>query len=220
MKPQNTIMYYDAFAKEYDPLSKAHAWYSPEVLFGLVFEFTKKGQSLLDIGIGTGQSSEPFKKVGLHISGIEGSKEMLKRCKRKKIAEKLKVFDLHRSPLPYKVRSFDHVISNGVFYFFSDLEHFFADVKPILKKGGIFSFTVEKQKSGYTKKYVNKDNDLISERLIKKAGVIVYRHAEEYIQGLIKKYNFQLLKKLEYFAYHSPTEIKDIYFQAYVLRKK
>jgi len=219
MKPKTAIDHYEFFAKEYDPLSKKHEWYSPEVLFGLAFEFVKRGQKLLDIGIGTGQSSLLFKKVGLEIYGIDGSNEMLKICEKKHIAKDLKRFDLTEIPLPYIPKSFDHIISNGVFYFFKDIEPFFIEAERLIKGKGTFNFTVEDLKGTSNQEYVNKDNDLISERITEKVGVHVYRHSEKYILSLIKKYNFELLKKMEYFAYNSPTENRDVYFKAYVLKK-
>jgi len=220
MKLKTATEHYEIFAKEYDELSKKHEWYSPEILFGLLFEFIKKNQSLLDLGIGTGQSAISFHRLGVNIFGLDSSKEMLKKCEMKGIAKELKQIDLNQIPLPYEDESFDHIISNGVFYFFRDLEPFLKESKRILKKGGIFGFTVENLKKGYEEEYVNKDNDQISERLIEKVGVKVYRHSQEYVEGLIKKYNFEILKKLEYFAYNSPTEKKDIYFKAYIFRRK
>jgi len=219
MKSKTATEYYEVFAKEYDVLSKKHKWYSPEVLFGLLFEFVKKNQSLLDLGIGTGQSAIPFKKIGMEIYGLDSSNEMLKECKQKGIAKEIKIFDLNQIPFPYENNFFNHIISNGVFYFFKDLEPFFKEAKRILKCGGTFSFTVEDLKKGYEVEYVNKDNDQISKRLLEKAGVKVYRHAWNYIENLINKYGFEMLKELEYLAYNSPTENKDIYFKVYVLKK-
>jgi predicted TPR repeat methyltransferase len=220
MKPITAIEHYEGFAQEYDPLSKKHEWYSPEVLFGLMFEYLQSGEKLLDIGIGTGQSAIPFHSVGIQIYGIEGSNEMLRKCKEKGIAKDLKQIDLNTiPPLPYKDNDFQYVISNGVLYFFENLEPFFIEAKRILKSNGIFAFTIENLKSGYSKKYTNKDNDLISKRIIEKVGVEVFRHSDEYVGNLIKKYNFEVLKKFEYFAYHSPTENKDIYFKAFILKK-
>ena len=221
MEPKTAIEHYNTFAQEYDTLSKKHEWYSPEVLFGLMFEYLKDGEKLLDIGIGTGQSAIPFHSVGLKIFGLDGSEEMLKKCRKKRIADDLKLIDLKTiPPLPYKDKEFKYIISNGVLYFFENLEPFFTEAKRLSESNGIFAFTIENLKRGYSKKYVNKDNDLISKRIIEKAGVEVFRHSDKYVGNLIKKYKFEVLKKLEYFAYNSPTENKDIYFKVYILKKK
>jgi ubiquinone/menaquinone biosynthesis C-methylase UbiE len=213
------IGHYDVFSKEYDSLSITHRWYSPEILFGLVFGNVKPGEKLLDVGIGTGLSSIPFYRVGLEIYGIDGSKEMLKKCRGKRIAKQLKLFNLRNNNLPYKDREFDHVISNGVFYFFENLEPFFKEAYRVLNRGGTFSFTVENLRSEDPKKYINKDNDLICKGIADKNGVTLFRHSQEYINHLINRYKFGLLKSVEYFAYNSPVEHRDVYFVAYVLRK-
>ena len=64
---QNSIKHFDSFATEYDKLSKAHNYWAPEALFGLSYEHENPGQTLLDIGIGTGQSSLLHYKAGLKV---------------------------------------------------------------------------------------------------------------------------------------------------------
>ncbi len=218
MIPKKVIDYYNNSSKDYDFVSKEHQWNSPEIMFGLLFEFVKKDEKMLDLGIGTGQSSIFFQRIGLKIYGIDGSKEMLQECEKKKFTEESKEFDLNQIPFPYDQDKFNHIIANGILYFFKDLEPFFKEAQRMLKNGGTFSFTFENQKK--TEKDINKDDHLISERLVEKVGFKVYQHSQDYVENLINKYSFTILKKLDYLAYNSPTEKKDIYFQIYVLRKK
>ena len=220
MKTRPSIAHYDLFADEYDHLSKKYAWHSPDILFGLAFEYIKSGQKLLDIGIGTGKSSALFKRIGLEIFGIDGSKEMLKRCKEKGIAIDLKQFDLNTTPFPYADHSFDHIISNGVLYFFDNLEPFFIEARRLLKGSeGIFGFTIENFEGDLKEGYVNKGNDYVSKRMDEKKGVKLFRHSDEYIKLLIKKHQFELLKELKYFAYTSLDDKRDIYFKVYIIRR-
>ena len=121
---------------DYDRQSQEHNWLSPDVLFGLTYEFTRAGQSLLDIGIGTGLSSILFHKAGLLIYGVDGSSEMLEQCAARALARELKEWDLHKSPLPYSAKFFDHVIANGVFHLFGDLKEIFDEVARIMKPLG------------------------------------------------------------------------------------
>jgi len=188
---------HDDFAGEYDSLVKEYEAYASEVLFGLVFEFVKENDKLLDLGIGTGLSSKPFKRMGLEIYGIDNSEKMLKVCREKGIAKDLKVFDLSNDELPYDDDEFDHIIANGVFHFFEDLEHFFKQSRRILKKSGTFSFTVEDLKNS---------NEKISERIDEKSGIKVYRHRQDYIEELIEKYDFKLLKRLRFLAFNDPSK--------------
>jgi hypothetical protein len=43
-----------AMVEAYDEVAEATGWLGPEVAFGLVYKHIQPGQSILDIGIGTG----------------------------------------------------------------------------------------------------------------------------------------------------------------------
>ena len=216
---QNSIRHFNSFANEYDKLSKEHHWYAPEALFGLTYEYQNPQEKLLDIGIGTGQSSLLQYKAGLEIYGVDGSKTMLAECMKKGIAKDLKQCDLMTvSHLPFSDKTFNHIVACGVLYFFSDLEKFFKEARRLLLPKGTFGFNVEDPKTGYDLNYVNYDNDAMTDRIIDKVGVPVFRHPEYYIKELAQKYGFQISRTFQYLAYTSPTENKDIFFKQYVLQ--
>jgi len=48
---------HDEPAREFDAQSRQYEWHAPEVVFGLAFEFVSAGETLLDMGIGTGLSA-------------------------------------------------------------------------------------------------------------------------------------------------------------------
>jgi len=64
-------------ARDYDRKAEQYDWRGPEVAFGLSYAFVSPGQSLLDIGIGTGLSSILFHKARLGVHGMDLSAEML-----------------------------------------------------------------------------------------------------------------------------------------------
>ena len=72
---KSSIELYEAMARKYDLTAKQHSWLPPDVAFGLVFEYIKPRQKLLDVGCGTGLSSKYFSKVGVETYGIDGSKK-------------------------------------------------------------------------------------------------------------------------------------------------
>lgn len=82
------IKSHDEFAGIYDSQVKQYNSYGHEVLFGMCYEYIKPGDSLLDLGIGTGLSSVLFAKAGLNITGLDGSLEMLKECGKKDLQKK------------------------------------------------------------------------------------------------------------------------------------
>ena len=66
----NPVRIYEEISCKYDELSKKYMWYSPQILFGLHFKYIYPDQDLLDLGIGTGQSSELYKKYGFVSIGV------------------------------------------------------------------------------------------------------------------------------------------------------
>ena len=132
---------------------------------------------------------------------------MLKICMQKNIASDLKLFDLNEDFLPYNDMEFHHVISLRVFHFFNNLENFFRESYRILKKGGMFSFTV-------------KDSDIsISSNYDNERGITVYGHSDQYIMELIQKYDFKPLKRLKFITFKDLSKKDEIRFKAYVLMK-
>ena len=141
-------------AFEYDRQAKETNWLGPDVVFGLAYEYVRPGQTLLDLGIGSGLSSIRFHQAGLKIYGLDGSADVLEVCRAKGFAVDLKEHDLRDLPLPYASDSFDHVISVAVLNSFDDLSPLFKEVSRITKTPGLFAFTVEEQKPGQEDQYI------------------------------------------------------------------
>jgi ubiquinone/menaquinone biosynthesis C-methylase UbiE len=126
----------------YDQNAEKVNWLDPAIVFGMAYRFVHPGDRLLDIGIGTGLSSQLFHKAGLEIYGLDFSPKMLARCRSKQIAKALKEHDLSITPYPYKSDSMDHAVCTGVTHLFKDLTPIFQELGRILKPGGIFAFVV------------------------------------------------------------------------------
>jgi len=218
MQKNDTIIRDSQSASEYDEQAQRTNWFGPEVLFGLTYEFVKPGDSLLDLGIGSGLSSILFHKVGLQIFGLDGSREVLGVCAAKGFAADLREHDLRDLPLPYPSQFCDHVVSVAVLNSFKDLAPLFNEVSRVIKANGIFAFTIEEQKPGQGDRYaINRVE--VSEKPDETA-VMLYRHSEVYITQLLTRNDFELLKALEFVAFKYPAENKDVFFKAYVTRKK
>lgn len=219
MQANDTVIRDKKSAVEYDQRARETIWLGPDIVFGLAYEFVKPGDSVLDLGIGSGLSSILFHKAYLRVYGLDGSGEMLKVCESKGFAVELKQHDLRSVPLPYPSRFFDHIISVAVLNSFGDLAPLFKETARIIKEGGIFAFTVEEQKSGQNDSYMINRVD-ISEKPRVDSAVIMFRHSDDYIAQLLYDSGFVLLKSLEFLAFKYPAENKDIFFKAYIARKK
>lgn len=89
-------------ATQYESQAVEVGWHGHEILFGLMYEFVKSDETLLDIGIGTGLSSSLFHKAGLHISGFDNSTEMIEGCKSKGFSGEVIQHDLRNVPFSYE----------------------------------------------------------------------------------------------------------------------
>jgi predicted TPR repeat methyltransferase len=215
----DTIIKDKKAADEYDLQAHLTHWHAPEVVFGLAYEYVNAGESLLDLGIGSGLSSIPFHKAGLHIYGLDGSSEVLQVCAAKGFTVELTTHDLRNLPLPYASRSFDHVICVAVLNSFKELGPLFGDVSRIMKNQGIFAFTTEERKPGQDDHYAINPVE-VSEKPDVETAVMLYRHGDVTISETLERSGFSPLKTLEFLAFKYPAENTDIYFKATVARKR
>jgi len=175
---------YKEDASKYDEEVNNYDSYSHDVLFGMGFEFVKEEEKLLDIGIGTGLSSIKFAKIGLKVYGLDISEDMLNACRIKSFTEDLKLYNILEDKIPYESNSFDHVISCGVLHFIGELSSLFSEIKRVIKKEGIFGFTISPQETGKE----------ISQEMTS-WGVPIYKHSPNYIRRLLDINGMRLLKE-------------------------
>jgi predicted TPR repeat methyltransferase len=219
MQTGDTIIQDKRSAVEYDQRARETHWFGPEVIFGLAYEYVAPGDTLLDLGIGSGLSSAPFHTAGLQVYGLDGSSEVLEVCRLKGFAAELRQHDLRDLPLPYSASSFDHVICVAVLNSFRDLRPLFGEIARIMKAQGIFAFTVEAQQPDQADSYaINRVE--VSEKPEAETAVTLFRHRDDYVASLLAGNGFVLLKTLEFLAFKYPADNRDIFFKAYVAQKK
>jgi predicted TPR repeat methyltransferase len=210
---------HDESAREYDSQSKRYEWHGPEILFGLAFEFVKPGDTLLDLGIGTGLSALPFSSAGLEVSGIDDSAEMLDVCRSKNFARELRQHDIRQTPLPYPDGAFDHVIACGVFHLIDRLDPLVSEASRLLKDRGTFVFTFEKHRVGADDGIPVRAGEA-SKRIDEESGTEIFRHSESYIKRLLGANGLVVLKTAEFVATVHPETGRKVHFRAVVTRKK
>jgi ubiquinone/menaquinone biosynthesis C-methylase UbiE len=218
MRTSGTIIKDEQSAAEYDLRARETNWLGPEVIFGLTYELVRPGDSILDLGIGSGLSSTLFHKAGLRVYGLDGSSEVLDVCRSKGFTVELKQYDLRDTPLPYSSGSFDHLVCVAVLNSFKDLGPLFAEIARIVKETGSFAFTVEERQPDQDGEYAINRVD-VSEKPKAEEAVTLYRHGANDIARLLGDNGFVLLKALKFLAFKYPAENRDIYFTAYVAQK-
>jgi len=199
-----------AVAHEYDRSKQAQGWRGPEVVFGLMSDFLYPGQSVLDIGIGTGLGSRLFHKAGLSVYGMDMSREMLDVCREKHIAEDLKAHDLTVEPYPYATASIHHAVCVGVLNHFEDLGPAFREVSRILKSNGVFGFVVAdrepEEQAGFSVEHADSQTPM-------------FRHSRDQIGDLLDKTAFEFLAEIEFFVRGHEDRGRPLSLKAYAVRR-
>lgn len=201
------IEVHDKSAGVYDNMSVLVENHAHEVLFGLAYEYLSPGDTILDVGIGTGLSSYLFHKAGLRVYGADGSEKMLGICREKGFAVKLSFCDLAAERWPYKDGQFENAIACGIFHFFKDLDIFFKETSRVMKKDGTFSFTFMASEDG-PMQYTNTSS-----------GIFVYYHDDFQVNELLDKYGFNMLKCITFFVYKTPEKKEKSVFRGYLTKK-
>ncbi len=217
MEKTDHVKSHDEFAATYDSQVKEYNSYGHEILFGMCYEYIKAGDSLLDLGIGTGLSSINFSRAGLQVSGMDASKGMLEECRKKGFAKEIKQYNLQEVPLPYPDNVYSHVICCGVFHFFSDLMPTISEAYRILKAQGIFAFTI----ASLTEKEIGLDYENIPDNIeVQSAwGVPIFKHSDKYINMIAEKLEFTIQKEQKVLAESGDKDVGDILFKVIVMQK-
>ena len=179
---------HDAYAAGYDAQVRAYDCYLAEVLFGLAFEYVRPGESLLDLGIGTGLAAQLYARAGLRVSGVDFAADMLALCRAKGFAADLRRHDLLDFPWPYPAAAFDHAVCCGVLHFVPDLALFFAEAARVLRPGGSFAFTTQWPAVGEASSQPYEYRDA--------GGMSVFAHSPAYVAAQINRCGLTRRKRL------------------------
>lgn len=202
-------------ATDYDRKAEEYDWRGPEVVFGLSYAFANPGESVLDIGIGTGLGSVLFHKAGLHVYGMDISHEMLEACREKGFAADLREHDLTIEPYPYDEASLDHAVCLGVLHFVGDLRPVFREVARILHDNGFFAFVVADRGPGEEAQFVVSPEHTQSDSI-----VAMHRHGAEEVEGLLSDNEFVLVRSLEFPVPMDRERTRVLRAKAYVARRE
>lgn len=183
---------HDAYAQDYDQQVLSYGSHIADAMFGLCYEYIQPGQSLLDLGIGSGLSAAPFAKAGLQVRGMDFSAAMLDVCRSKGFASELKQHDIRQTPWPFPPAAFDHVICCGVFHFLADLDPVFTEVIRLLRLGGVFAFTTKAAGTA------SAGGDRFDRHAVE--GLDVFEHHLFYLEGLVERFRFEPLKRMRCFV--------------------
>jgi predicted TPR repeat methyltransferase len=204
----------DEMIAAYDEEAEATGWYGPEVAFGLTYAHVQPGQSMLDIGIGTGLGSILFLKAGLEIHGMDISSPMLDVCRSKGFSS-LYLHDLNKTPYPFDSESIDHAVCTGVFNFFSNLSPVFQEASRIIRKSGLFVFV-----AGDSSKKEVQTIKVGTEHTKSENTVTMYLHSTKQIAKLMARYGFEPMRDLSFTVFMDRERTKSMPARSYLATKR
>ncbi|NOR75212.1 MAG: methyltransferase domain-containing protein [Draconibacterium sp.] len=214
--PLSNLELVNEFAKDYDKNILKNIWNGPQVIFDETREFISSGNLILDLGIGTGESSKRFQEANCIIIGLDGSPKMLELCKAKNIGKKLVLQNLEETPFPLKTDAFNGIISNGVFHLTNPIKPIFSEAKRILKSKGIFAFSFENSDDVSSYCEIEKGVWMMKAE----SGVFTYKYSEQYIVELLNQNNFTVHTHKQFLAYVDNELQKETFFTIIVAQLK
>jgi len=145
--PKIIELYNDKLAEQYDEAILKNKWRASDEAIKLLKEtnLIKRDLKILDLGIGTGQSTTPFFGKNCKMYGIDISNKMLKISKQK-YSELITIkYDISKGlkELNFKHKYFDLIIAIGVLEFVKNIKKIIKEVSWLLKSDGYFIFTYE-----------------------------------------------------------------------------
>jgi len=100
----------------------------------LQFLKTKSGQTLLDVGCGTGYFSDLAYKQGVDVTGIDASKEFIKQAKKRNTEIKFSSGEMEE--LPFTDNTFDFVCGFNSYQYAANIKNALSEAKRALKDNG------------------------------------------------------------------------------------
>lgn len=210
----------EKYARDYDRGAAEQSYYGPEIMFGLMFEYLREHDRVLDIAIGTGLDAALFKKAGSRVYGIDGALEMLKICREKNVVDELKQVDLMKDPIPYPDAYFDLAVANSIFHMIENPASIFKETSRVLKKDGIFGFNFDEWQPDKYPDWTETRTKGVFTIQNPESGLNIYRHTDEFIRNILEKSGFVILKNTVFLSFRGKDGFDDFYFTAYLARKK
>ncbi len=193
MKPSKQKISFGLVAKEYQKYRRS---YDPK-LYDLLFSLLPdKELKFLDIGCGTGKSTEPiFRAAGerkISVIGVDPDKAMLHEARLSAKKKKLPIEYVQGTAedLPFVESTFDAIISGAAFHWFGS-KRTVGKIKNILKTDGVFMV--------FWTQYVRTNKPAIGSRLYEKynwRGIPKKFRGQKYVVGLLKEIGFKKVKKV------------------------
>ncbi|MGB2762435.1 MAG: class I SAM-dependent methyltransferase [Minisyncoccales bacterium] len=219
-------IYNNKLAEQYDEATLKGKWSAPNETNKLLSQFglVKNNLTVLDLGIGTGQSIKSFTNKNCEIYAVDISNKMLRIVRKKYPEAKTFKYDISKglSGLRLKDNFFDIVIAVGVLEFINNIKRIIKETYQLLKTDGYFIFTYElllpNHKLQKLRVQYNAEGYIENPPNITKFKL--YRRSKKEINEILSNTGYQIIRHFKIRAFlKGPTKIP-VYYGVVLTKKK
>ena len=138
---------FDGFARNFEESLVQNLNYAiPQKLAALLADVAKPGArewDILDLGCGTGLVGTAIAPYARQLVGVDLSTGMLEKAKEKNLYQRLEKADLLTMMKEEPSASYHVVVAADVFVYIGKLDAIMAEIKRLLRPGGMLAFSVE-----------------------------------------------------------------------------
>ena len=205
MKNSDPKQSFGLFAQDYQKYRRSYDRKPYDLLFSLL---PQKDLAVLDIGCGTGKSTEPlleFAKQKILVTGVDPDERMLHEARLSAEKKKLPIEYVQAAAenLPFATASFDAIISGAAFHWFGS-KPTIEKIRALLRENGVFLvFWIQ---------YVTMDKPTIGSEVYKKykwKGIPKEFREQEFVSALLSESGFKNVKK-ETFSFSEKRALPEI----------
>jgi len=202
---------YDKSAEEYHNslLNPETNFYHKQIEKPAMISFLKnivRNKEVLDLGCGSGIFTKKIASWNSNVVGLDFSSKLINIAKREN--PEIKFYIGNASKTPFKNSQFDIVTSSLMAHYFKNLRLLFKEVSRILKRKGIFVFSISHPLSGLLSETKIKgkkrmmimpyfQNRKVVWEIFKESEVVDYQHTFETIINSLADSDFVIERVLE-----------------------
>ena len=189
---------YSALASDYDKKILPQAGYTAHKILPEQLLRVCSPKRVVDIGCGTGISSELLLAQGISVVGVDAATGMLEEATKRSFTD-LVLHDISE-PLPFSDSCFDAALILGVTEFIEDLTSVLREVSRILVDKGVVAITIA---------LPNKQSSLKH-----------YTHSSQEVRGLFSQAGFIVRWSKKFFGYTKLSANEDVEYEGFILEKR
>jgi len=196
--------YNDLLSNKYDKATQGEfKWLATIKLNKYIRPYIKNDLEVLDIGVGTGQTSKIFIDQGLSVIGVDISEKMLTEAQSKFKFKKLVKYDIEQGLINiFSKEKFDIIVAIGIFEFIKNIKKVLNEMKWLLKRDGIISFTYEVYEPN-NRYRIKKIAPLGAglEKTPKLLNFMVYRRLPNEVESILKELSLKIIHREKFIGY-------------------